>query len=74
MWQDDPGKVIFLIVGIVVLSFVLLGSSYHMGKRTVRIEAVKNGTARWVSTISEDGEATVKFEWILPAEKKGGIR
>jgi hypothetical protein len=61
----------FIIFSLGVMAiFTISMLNYYGGRKSVQIEAVENSVARWVAAIDKDGQATVKFEWILPTEKK----
>jgi hypothetical protein len=62
----------YLFLFFLCLSFLLItnGLAYCRGQKNVKIEAIEKGVAKWVITTNTAGEATVEFEWILPAEKK----
>ena len=56
---------ILVLCGCVGYSAGTDSMKWHMQR-----EAVKAGSAKWVTTTQEDGSWSTKFEWVTPTEKK----
>jgi hypothetical protein len=59
---------IFLTLSVVTGLGFLFGRDYMHYK--IQQEAVKAGAAKWVTTTTEEGGWSTKFEWVVPVEKK----